>query len=165
MDLVELLMVEHSSIRLLARCNSCIREMDNFVTFHKFIARCHARVEDEFVFPVLKKHFEGVDKDFVMLVQRISSDHKLLDKLAGRIVEYGRSGNWKTYENRLGVYFRLLTYHNSWEEKALFPRWLKDISQDTRDEVIEQAKKIIMRFGLDKYTEITGLSEEAFKLI
>lgn len=165
MDVVELLMVEHLSIRLMFKCNLCVREVGEFKSFHDFIVGCHAKIEDEIVFPLLKKRFSGVDDSFAKLVQWISNDHKLLDTLANNVIGYGLSGDREIYEERLNLYFKLLMEHNLREESQLFPRWFSDIDAETRMEAMEQARKVIMEYGLNKYTEITGLSEEAFKLM
>lgn len=165
MDVVELLMMDHLSIRLLVRCGLCVREVGEFAAFHDFVAGCHARIEDEAVFPMLKEYFSEMDETFVKLVEWIGNDHKLLDTLAGNVIGYGRSGERETYEDRLNLYFKLLMEHNLREEAQLFPRWFKDLPQDVRTKATEDARRIIMAFGLKKYTEITGLSEEAFKLI
>ena len=164
-DVVELLMVDHLSIRLLVRCGLCVREVGEFAAFHDFIVGCHARIEDEVVFPILKEHFRDVDDEFVKLVEWIGNDHKLLDTLAGNVIGYGGSGGREIYEDRLNLYFKLLMEHNLREEKQIFPIWLKELPGEVRVKATEQARKIIMEFGLRKYTEITGLSEEAFKLI
>jgi len=164
-DVVELLMVDHLSIRLLVRCGLCVREVGEFASFHDFVVGCHARIEDEVVFPVLREHFSGVDEGFVKLVEWIGNDHRLLDTLAGNVIGYGRSGEREVYEDRLNLYFKLLMEHNLREEAQLFPRWFQDLPREVRVRATEEARKIIVEFGLKKYTEITGLSEEAFKLI
>lgn len=59
----------------------------------------------------------------------------------------------------------LLMERNLCEESQLFPHWLQDLPREVRVKATEDARRIIMEFGLEKYTEITVLSEEPFKLI
>ncbi len=92
LGMVDVLMVEHLSIRLLSRCGLYIGDVEEFASFHDFILSCHAKIEDEIVFPILSKYYSGRDEDFVKLVRWIGNDHKLLDTLAKNVVRYGRTG-------------------------------------------------------------------------
>lgn len=54
MDIAEMLVVDHLSIRLWVKCNPFKVGVDEFSSFHEFIVNCHAKIEDEILFPTLK---------------------------------------------------------------------------------------------------------------
>jgi hemerythrin superfamily protein len=165
MDVVEVLIIDHISIRLLAKCNPYIKSVDEFVSFHDFIVNCHAKIEDDIVFPALKNLYKGKYEEFVKLIEWISNDHKLLDTLGNKVIEYGRAGRQENYRERLSLYFKILLEHNTREESQLFPNWFKEIANTTRTSCTKRARKIIENYGLEKYTKLTGFSSEAYKII
>ena len=165
MDVVEILMVDHLSIRLLARCRPLEISLDEFSNLHDFIVNCHAKIEDEIVFPVLREHYIGEYEEYAKLVEWIGNDHKLLETLGNRTIEYGVDKDWENYRRRLNLYFKILVEHNHREEEEIFPKWLREIDNVIRSKCTEKAKRIIEGYGLEKYTKLTGFSKEAFEII
>ncbi len=152
MDSVDVLLFEHSIIRLkekeLTKIESAISDFNDF---NDFVVNCHAKHEDEIVFPILISKNQD-DKDYVSYVKRISADHKLIATLGNNIVSWIKEKNYEMLERRLPLYFKILLEHNSNEEKDIFVRWKPEYSVSY--------KKVILEYGVDKYTKITGASRE-----
>ncbi len=49
--------------------------------------------------------------------------------------------------------------HNSSEESLIFPHWKLDEVNKT---AIDQTRDIVREFGLNRYYQITGISEKLF---
>lgn len=165
MDVVEILMVDHLSIRMIIKCGLTRMGVDEFSSLHGFIVNCHARIEDDLVFPVLKKHYMDSYEEYAKLVEWIGNDHRLLETLGNKTISYGIDKDWINYRRRLNLYFKILVEHNLREEVEIFPNWLNEIDRETRRKYTAKAKEIIEEYGLEKYTRLTGFSSEAFKII
>lgn len=126
--------------------------MDEFLNFHNFIVNCHARIEDEVVFPTLKEYYLRDFLEYAKLIEWVGNDHKLLEKLGDSIIQYGIRGEEENYRSRLELYFKILKDHNLREENQIFPNWFKDISENIRGICTSRSKKIIDRFFMEKST-------------
>jgi hemerythrin superfamily protein len=152
MDSVDVLLLEHSIIRLKSKELSEIKNaLDGFIPFNEFVINCHAKHEDEIVFPILMKKEED-DQEFIKYVKRISADHKLIATLGGNIEKWINEKNFEMLERRIPLYFKTLLEHNLNEEKDIFVRW--------KPEYAVPFKHIINSFGAEKYRSITGASDE-----
>ncbi len=152
MDSVDALLFEHSIIRLKSKELSDIKNaFESFKNFNDFVINCHARHEDDIVFPILMKK-EEKDQEFVKYVMRISADHKLIATLGNNIEKWINEKNFEMLERRIPLYFRTLLEHNLNEEKEIFVRW--------KHEYAVPFKHIIIDFGTENYKSITGASDE-----
>jgi hemerythrin superfamily protein len=152
MDSIDVLLFEHSVIRLKSKELSEIKNaVDGFIPLNDFVINCHAKHEDEIVFPILMKKEEN-DPEFVKYVKRISADHKLIATLGDNIERWINEKNFEMLERRIPLYFKTLLEHNLNEEKDIFVRW--------NPEYAASFKHIIISFGTEKYRLITGASDE-----
>ncbi len=149
MDSISVLLFEHSVIRNLSR-NPIEHWYTRFSDFNDFVINCHARHEDEIVFPRLIDAYE--DEDFRKTVRRVSADHKLIATLGSNILNWLSRGDHELLRMRIPLYFKVLLEHNSSEEQLLFKRWKPEMGSSFR--------RIILEFGVSKYMEITGASKE-----
>ncbi|MDP8024033.1 MAG: hypothetical protein RAK20_06175, partial [Conexivisphaerales archaeon] len=116
-----------------------------------FVVNCHAKHEDEIVFPTLMTK-EQKDQEFVNYVRRISADHKLIATLGSNIERWMNEKNYEMLERRVPLYLKTLLEHNLNEEREIFARW--------KPEYALPFKHIINGFGIEKYKSITGASDE-----
>ncbi len=165
MDVVEFLIIDHLAIRLLVKCSSLKVCVEEFASFHDFIVNCHAEIEDKIVFPTMKKFYQDKSMEYTKLIEWVGNDHQLIGTLGVNVIKYGEGGDIDSYKNRLDLYFKLLIEHNLREEKDIFPNWLLDIDEETRKRCSEEAKRVIEKYGIEKYTELTGLSADIYKII
>ncbi len=152
MDSVDVLLFEHSVIRLKSRELSDVNNaVEGFRAFNDFVVNCHAKHEDEIVFPILMSKEER-DQEFVKYIKRISADHKLIATLGDNIGRWIQEKNYEMLERRIPLYFKTLLEHNLNEERDIFVRW--------KPEYAVPFKHIINIFGTEKYRLITGVSDE-----
>ena len=162
MNIVELMMVEHSVLRVHLRA---VRErnLDTIYEVEDFVRNCHARIEDEVVFPKLKEIFEAnKDEKLVKTLSRLEADHKLIEMIGEQIKVKTAEGDMDTMRKRTMLYADTLESHNASEENLVFQFWLPAESEE--HELISRAKKIIEEYGRDRYFKITGVSEKLFDL-
>jgi hemerythrin superfamily protein len=163
MKIIELLMVEHASIRLHVRS---IREgkLDLIYVLDDFVRNCHAKVEDEVVFPALKQMISASEnRELLSTLSRLESDHKLIEKIGDQIKTTTASGDMETMKKRTMLYASTVELHNSSEEALIFPLWKDDGARGI--EIVSRAKKIIEVFGSDRYFRITGISEKLYESV
>ncbi|HZW56593.1 MAG TPA: hemerythrin domain-containing protein [Nitrososphaerales archaeon] len=160
MNIVELMMVEHASLRVYLRL---VREKsaDSIYELEDFVRNCHARIEDEVVFPRLKGIFEtSKDENLVKVLSRLEADHKLIEMIGEQIKVRTAEGDLDTTRKRTMLYADTLESHNASEENLVFQFW----PSDSESESMGKAKKIIEEYGRDRYFRITGISEKLFDL-
>jgi hemerythrin superfamily protein len=153
---MELMMVEHASIRVHLRF---IREKssDSVYEVEDFVRNCHAKIEDEIIFPKLKSVLAPKDDQLIKVLSRLEADHRLIEKIGDQIKIKTAEGDLETLRKRTMLYADTLESHNASEETLIFPFWEKNKSED--GEIMRGAKKIIEEFGQDRYFRITGISE------
>lgn len=159
MDLVELLMVEHSGIRIIADNNILEKSSAELIDFNQFLLNIHVNIEESIVFPVLKENNETV----VKLVDRLIADHKLLETLFNNLYKWKVSEN-SLFEVRLPLFYKTLTDHNSLEENEVFPLW-RDIGDEEKTISMKNAHEIILSNNIENYIKETGISEKMMKYI
>ncbi|WP_297216378.1 hemerythrin domain-containing protein [Thermoplasma sp.] len=158
-DLSELLMVEHSAIRLLAKVSYGKESLDIFEDFNDYLVKDHVEVEERILFPAITD-FEWEDrKEFEKTVNRIKADHKLIETLADNLIKWKRSGDEDLFKLRLPLFYKTLTEHNLSEEDQIFPRW-KRIDDEVRDITLREALDLIEETGIERYSRNTGISKE-----
>ncbi len=107
---------------------------------------CHARVEDEVVFPHLKEILPTPNKqDLVEIISRLEADHKLIDTIGEQIrLRTAQGSDPETLRKRILLYATTVESHNSSEESLIFHHW----ESVNEDKVIrEKAMEIIREFG------------------
>lgn len=156
MDAVELLMMDHSALRIRSERN----EFVNMMEFRIFLMDIHVSVEEKVVFPELVALGDSETKK---TVESLIADHKLLDKLYSNLIKW-KSGENPLYEQRIPLFYQTLTFHNSQEEKLVFPLW-KSLEPEKAREDVKSALEIIGSAGIDIYKKETGISTEMIKYI
>jgi len=151
MNSVELLMMEHAALRLHFRFARNANS-DSIYEVEEFVRKCHARVEDEVIFPILR---ESGNEKLEKVLSRLEADHKLIDTIGDQIKTRTAQGDGETLRKRVLLYMSTVESHNSSEESLIFQYW-KAEEQDAAS----KARKIIEEFGLNGYFAITGISEK-----
>jgi len=163
MDLAELLMIDHLAIRSKSRWNIPGNNRELFIDFATFIDDCHVQVEERVFFPTITQ-FEWEDKEyFKATVNRIKADHKLIKTLGNNLKKWLSSEN-SNFELRLPLYYRTVEEHNSSEEKSIFNRW-NTLPEEARTLALKDSLEIIDGFGIEKYIDETGSSNEFISYI
>lgn len=162
MNLIELMMVEHATLRVQLR-SVRERNSDSIFEVEDFVRNCHARIEDEIIFPKLKEQYAQKDEQLVKVLSRLEADHRLIEMIGEQIKVRTAEGDLETMRKRTMLYADTLESHNSSEETLAFPFWTLNEYHDDSD-LMQKAKKIIEEFGRDRYFKITGISEKLFEL-
>ncbi|MCL4453255.1 hemerythrin domain-containing protein [Ferroplasma sp.] len=156
MDAVELLMMDHSALRIISEHN----EFTNMMEFRIFLMDIHVSIEEKVVFPEL---VSLGNRDTKKIVDSLIADHKLLDKLYSNLIKWKSAEN-PLYEARIPLFYQTLTFHNSQEEKLVFPLWKKLEPEKAKND-IKTALEIIGSSGIDIYMKETGISNDMIKYI
>lgn len=163
MELPELLMIEHVSFRLQFQKLRNDKEIDHFLTLHDFVLNCHAKVEDEALFPRMWT-IKGEGEELQKTARSLAADHKLIEKFGENMRHWLDEGNQELFKKRVETYISTVENHNSSEEKLIFPSWAL-VEEPERWEAMREAKSIIESYGLDKYMLVTGISREFFNMM
>ncbi len=163
-DLAELLMFEHSSIRVVSREAKNDIAFDFFTGFNDYLVNDHVAVEEKILFPVIVDNDWADRQEFAKTVSRILADHKLIETLANNIIRWHESGNEDLYKRRMPDFFMILTDHNLSEEDQVFPRW-KLVDETRRYGAIRDAIELIQSTDENNYFDKTGISAELIKYI
>jgi hemerythrin superfamily protein len=156
MDLAELLMSEHVSLRIYFRH---LRDMkfDSFFELDDFVVNCHSKLEDDAMFPAL---VEGVPNPLVSrTTKRLRDEHEVLKMLSNSIRVTMAEEKTELDKNKVALYADTLESHNISEEKTVFKDW-KELNEKEKQRASTQASEIIRSFGLERYLRITGFSQE-----
>lgn len=156
MDAVELLMVDHSALRIRAEKNEFVDMME----FRTFLMDIHVAVEEKVVFPELILLGDDQTKK---TIDSLIADHKLLDKLYSNLIKW-KAGENPLYDQRVSLFYQTLTLHNSQEEKLVFPLW-KNLEPERCKADMKSSLEIIESSGLNAYMKETGISYEMIKYI
>ncbi|MHB2037282.1 MAG: hemerythrin domain-containing protein [Nitrososphaerales archaeon] len=151
MNSVELLMVEHAALRVHFRLAREVNS-DSIYEIEEFVRNCHAKVEDEVIFPKLRESGNAKQEQ---VLSRLEADHKLIDTIGDQIKLRTAQGDVERLRKRILLYMSTVESHNSSEESLIFQYW-KAGEQDATS----KARKIIEEFGLNRYFAITGISEK-----
>jgi hemerythrin superfamily protein len=155
-------MVEHAAIRLhLMSIRNSIETSDSIYELDEFVVKCHARIEDEIVFPELKRLLQSSEqgRGLEQTLSRIEADHRLIQKISELIKSATEQGESGVLRKRIMLYCTTVESHNLAEESMIFPHW--------RNEQLlgAESKRIIDGFGRERYFRITGISEKLFDAI
>jgi hemerythrin superfamily protein len=159
------MMAEHASVRLHVSqvkqgSTSSIYELDDFVR------KCHARVEDEVIFPILERLFSSSgEEQLAKNLSRLEADHKLIDKIGDQLRAATVGGDEKLLEKRILLYANTVEVHNAGEEALAFPFWQDAKDAKEQAEIIARVKMIVDEFGRDRYFRITGISEKLLEQV
>ncbi|MGI0078230.1 MAG: hemerythrin domain-containing protein [Nitrososphaerales archaeon] len=160
MNIVELMMMEHAALRLHIRF---VREKnsDSIYEIEDFVRNCHAKIEDEIIFPKLKELLAPKGEQLVKALFRLEADHRLIEMIGEQINVKTAEGDLETLRKRTMLYADTLESHNSSEETLVFPFWEVSGPRENSDALLK-AKKIIEEYGRDRYFRITGISQKLF---
>lgn len=160
MNVIELLMVEHASLRLHFHFARKTSSWDAIYDVEEFVRKSHAKVEDEVVFPRLRAMAKGGDVQ--KAISRLEADHKLIDKIGEQIRERTVSGNDPdTLRKRILLYATTVESHNASEESLIFPYWEQEYDEENKT-TADLTRTIVGNFGLNRYFQITGISDKLF---
>lgn len=163
LDLVEILLGEHLAIKGVS-AGSGSQRLDKLRDFHEYLVECHVEIEEKILFPLLYEHSWDDSLPYRSTIDRIISDHRLIDTLGKNLIKWAESGDTERFRNRIPLYFRLLIEHNEREEATVFGRW-KKIGTDDAAGARKDAVNLIHTFGERRYMRVTGLTEDAFNYI
>src|SRR5437899_2570515 len=105
MNVIELLMTEHVSLRIHFQCARKTANWDSIYEIEDFVRNLHAWIEDEVVFPRLQKEFFRTSNDEKLkLLSRIESDHKLIDTIGDQIKLKTTQGDNESLRKRTLLY-------------------------------------------------------------
>ena len=149
-------MAEHSALRLHFRYLGA--NFESIYELEDFVRNCHAKIEDEVVFPLIRKSLES--KITEEIVSRLEADHKLIDKIGDQIKQKTVEGDLDVLRKRIQLYSNTVLSHNASEESLLFDHW--NVSETLESQAASCARKIIEIFGVNRYFSITGISEKFF---
>lgn len=151
-------MVEHAGLRVQLHY---IKEThsDSIYLVEDFLRNCHAKIEDEIVFPALLRS-QG---DLKQVISRLEADHKLIDKIGDQIKLKTVEGDKEALMKRISLYADTLLSHNASEEALIFQRW--NATGFEEGEVVARSLEIITDYGLDRYFSVTGISEKLLSMV
>jgi hemerythrin superfamily protein len=162
MNLIELLMAEHASLRVYFRHLRYLNS-DFLFELDDFVVNCHAKIEDEVIFPEMRKAAGTENKNIETITRRMEEEHKVIQMLGNSIRIAVAEGSKDIDRGKIMLYADTLESHNSSEETLLFPTWRLDSEQEA--EAVSKAVQIIRDFGLERYLRVTGLSQEFLSLL
>ncbi len=161
MDLVELLMAEHASLRVhLSHFRDA--KLGSFFEVDDFVNNCHAKVEDDVLFPALSR--SAADSTFITALNRLGEEHRVLNMLSGNMRAFLAEETRELDPSRVALYVDTLESHNASEETTVFRRW-RAVSTAQRQEAAARAREIVDSFGLDRYLRATGFSQELLSTV
>ena len=158
MNIIEQLMVEHSALRLHFRFARESSDSNSIYDLEEFVRKCHARIEDEIVFPKLQEQTAPKQS-----LSRLEADHKLINTIGDQIKLRTSTGELDTLKKRVALYMTTVESHNSGEESLVFPYW--NVSRTEEHELASKALRIIQEFGLNRYLELTGISQKLLERV
>ena len=164
MDVVEVLMTEHTAIRNTSGNLIIDSDSNDFQLFVEYLKNCHIEIEEKIFVPVMKQVYSGENADLIKNIDRIMADHRLLETLTTNIIKWKNEDNSEILKTRVPMFFRLLQDHNNSEEDSLFTHW-KNIERDIKKNTVTEVGNIIESFGLDSYSRVTGISRDFFSYV
>jgi len=92
MNIIELIMAEHASLRLHFRF---VRERSSDPRFEleDFVRNYHAKVEDEIIFPALKQMIGSQNEQLIRVISRLEEDHRLI-AMTGEQLKVAKLQSW-----------------------------------------------------------------------
>ncbi len=158
-------MVEHASLRLHFQFARRSANWDSIYEVEEFVRSCHAKVEDEVVFPKLQESLKDPDREnHLKILSRLEADHRLIDTIGEQIrLRTSQGSDEETLRKRILLYATTVESHNASEESLIFPYW--NVSGSDLNEVILPAMKIIREYGLNRYYQLTGISERLLESV
>lgn len=163
MNLVELLMAEHASMRIYFRH---LRYLDSDFLFELdgFVTNCHARVEDEVLFPEIRAAMTDEKAAVETGTKRMEDEHRLLRMLGERMRALVAEGDRELDRDKVTLYVDTLESHNSSEHTLIFSKW-SFVNAERSSEAASRALEVIHAFGVERYLRVTGFSQEFLSLL
>lgn len=161
MNIIELVMVEHASLRLHFRF---VRERSNDPIFEveDFVRNCHAKAEDEIIFPALKQMAGSRNEQLIRVIARLQEDHRLIEMIGEQLKVSTAQDETEALRKKVMLYADTVESHNSSEESLIFQFWHADKTRES--ESVAKAKRVVDEFGRERYFRITGISEKLFDM-
>jgi hemerythrin superfamily protein len=151
MNIIEQLMVEHVALRVHFHFDS--DKSDSIYEIEDFVRNCHAKIEDDLVFPKLRNIPEAKQN-----LSRLEADHRMIDTIGDQIKLRTTQGELEIFRKRVSLYKNTVESHNASEESLVFPYW--NVSETEEHEAATKARDIIESFGLNRYLSVTGISSK-----
>lgn len=150
-------MAEHASLRVYFRN---FRELNSDLIFELdgFIVNCHAKVEDDVVFPTIRR-LVGSDSQVVKAIDQLEDDHRVIQMLSNTMRAAVAEEKGEIDRKKIALYADTVAPHNSAEEISVFQSWRK-VDRLQEEGAVQRVRSIINTFGLDKYFRVTGFSKE-----
>lgn len=158
MNIIEQLMAEHSALRVHFRYIGVNPEL--IYELEDFVRNCHAKIEDDVVFPVMK----SLKANYIeKTISRLEADHKLIDTIGDQIKQRTVEGDLDVLRKRIQLYANTVLSHNASEESLLFSHW--NAGETVERHSVSSARKIIESFGFNRYYSTTGISDKFFEKV
>ena len=163
MNPIELLMAEHGSLRVYFRH---LRSLNSDFLFEvdDFVLGCHAKIEDDVIFPALGKVGGDGATAIASTISRLEDEHKVLQMLSNQMRNKVAESGTQLDRDAIALYASTLESHNSTEETSIFKHW-DDVDKRTQAESANMVRKIISEFGAARYLQVTGFSQEFLSLL
>src|SRR5208283_5853776 len=152
-------MAEHASLRLHFQYARKTGNWDSIYEVESFVRDCHARIEDELIFPKLEEFLGAQRGESAKVLSRLEADHKMIDTIGDQIKLRTTQGDTETLRKRMLLYANTVESHNSSEESLIFQYW-KNLTKDQQQDPIPKMRKIIEEYGVNRYFQITGISQK-----
>ena len=163
MNPIELLMSEHAVFRVYFRH---LRGMNSDYLFEvdDFILGCHAKVEDEVIFPALRRVGGPDAEKIAKTTRKLEEEHRLLEMLSSNLKQAVVEESKPLGKDKVALYASTVESHNDSEEIFIFKFW-SQIDRETRETYTGEVKRIIGEFGTARYLRLTGFSQEFLSLL
>lgn len=155
-------MAERASLRVYFRYMRSLNS-DHLFEVDDFILGCHARIEDEVVFPVLRN--AGSETSGVTtLTSKLEEEHRVLQMLSNRMRATVLQKTTPLDGDIIALYASTVGSHNSAEETTVFKYW-DQVDSESRAECTSQVRRIVGEFGAARYLRVTCFSQEFLSLL
>lgn len=149
-------MIEHAALRV--HFHFASDKTDSIYEIEDFVRNCHAKIEDEIVFPKFQDVPEAKQN-----LSRLQADHRMIDTIGDQIKLRTTQGELEVLRKRISLYTNVVESHNASEESLVFPYW--NVSESEELEAASKAKQIIESFGLNRYLSVTGISSKLLERV
>jgi hemerythrin superfamily protein len=163
MNPIELLMAEHATLRVYFRH---LRSLNSDYLFEvdDFILGCHARIEDEVVFPALRSIGGDKASTIASVTSKLEEEHRVLQMLSNKMRVQVAETAAQLDRDAIALYASTVESHNSAEETSVFRHW-GDVNKEDQAQSADLVRKLISEFGTARYLRATCFSQEFLSLL
>lgn len=159
-DLIQLLMVDHFSIKLALSPNTTISSSRIESIIH-FMSECHFELEENAVFPVIESSLPE-DRAIHEVVNKALSDHILIRRTAKTLIDSLSNNTSEDVSMKFEGLFKTLVQHDLLEDLKIFPSWFH-VDAKKKQESLKEAKAIVEEYGYKYYEKATVMPEYMIK--